>query len=155
GGASLGKNRRYLRGPGLSTNRRKSGPRKHVSPRTRRSGGSRRRRATRSAPLKYSASRTWRLTSTPPPAPGGLHHAAHPSRRHGRRRGLLLGLLGHHRLRGEEQSRHRRRVEQRRPDDLRRVDDARLQQVLVLLGGRVEAERPLAALHLVQHDRAL
>ena len=50
----------------------------------------------------------------------------------GRRR-LLLRLLGHHRLGGEQQARDRRGVLQRRAHDLGRVDDAGLQQVLVLL----------------------
>src|SRR5258705_390486 len=36
-----------------------------------------------------------------------LHHAAHASRRHGRRGRLLLRLLGHHRLGGEQEPRDR------------------------------------------------
>ena len=39
--------------------------------------------------------------------------------------------------------------------DLGRVDDAGLDQVLVLLGGGVEAERALAVLDLLDHDRAV
>src|SRR5436309_1257169 len=84
-----------------------------------------------------------------------LHHAAHAARRHGRGGRLLLRLLGHHRLGGEEKPRHRRGVEQRRAHHLGRVDDACFEQILVLLARGVEAEGALSVLHLVEHDRAL
>src|SRR3954468_23566731 len=80
-------------------------------------------------------------------------HAAVAGAGHGR--GVLLRLVGHDGLGGEEQARDGRRVLQRRPGDLRRVGDASLQHVLVLAGGRVEAEADLAVAHLLRHDAAL
>ena len=68
---------------------------------------------------------------------------------------LLLRLLGHHRLGGEQQRGDARGVLERRAHDLGRVDHAGLHQVLVLLGLGVEAEGALAVLHLVDHDRAV
>ncbi len=47
------------------------------------------------------------------------------------------------------------RVLQRGAHDLGRVDDARLDQVAVLVRRRVEAERALAVAHLLHDDRAL
>src|SRR5688500_449192 len=58
---------------------------------------------------------------------------------------LLLWDLRDERLGGQQERRDRRRVLQRAADDLRRIDDAGLHQVLVDLGGRVEA---LVLLHL-------
>src|SRR5262245_25231099 len=68
---------------------------------------------------------------------------------------LLLGLLGHHGLRREEQTRHRRGVLQRGAYDLGGIEHAGLHQVLVFLGGGVEPERALALPHLLRHDRAV
>ena len=51
----------------------------------------------------------------------------------------LFGLVGDDGLGGEEQRRDRRRVLQRRAGDLGGIDDAGLDQVLVLAGGGVEA----------------
>src|SRR3546814_7335545 len=51
----------------------------------------------------------------------------------------LFGLVGDHGLRGEEQGCDRRCVLQRRSGDLGGIDDAGLDQVLVLTGGGVEA----------------
>src|SRR5262245_7393546 len=67
---------------------------------------------------------------------------------------LLLGLVGHDRLGGEEQRRDRRRVLQRRARDLGGVDDTRLDEVLVLTGRRVEAVRTLQVLHLLDDHAA-
>ena len=77
--------------------------------------------------------------------PGGIPGAA---------AALLIRLLGHHALRREHQARDRGRVLQRGAHDLGRVDDAGLQQVLVLVGRRVEAEGALVVLDLVDDDRA-
>src|SRR5205823_11744257 len=93
-------------------------------------------------------------------APDGalLHHPAHAThaaaRHRGRAAALRLRLLGHHRFGGEHQAGDRRGIEQGRPDHLGWIDDARLQQVLVLFLERVEAEGALAVLHLVEDDRA-
>ena len=61
---------------------------------------------------------------------------------------LLLGDLGDERFGRQHQRRDRRGVLQRRPHDLRRVDDARAHEVLVLLGRRVVAVVALRVLHL-------
>src|SRR5450432_2415889 len=68
---------------------------------------------------------------------------------------LLLGTLGDERLGRQHERGDRRRVLQRRAHDLRRVDDAGLDEVLVLLGRRVEAEGALAVLDLLDDDRAV
>ena len=68
---------------------------------------------------------------------------------------LLLGLLGNEALGGEHEASHRRRVLQRRTHDLGRIDDADLDEVLVLFGGGVEAECAFAALDLLDDDRAI
>src|SRR5690606_7715552 len=52
-------------------------------------------------------------------------------------------------------ARDRRGVLRRRAHDLGRVDDAGLDQILVLLGRRVEAERALAVADTVEDDRRL
>ena len=67
---------------------------------------------------------------------------------------LVLGALGHHRLGGEHQRGHARRVLEREARHLGRVDHAGLQQVLVLARLRVEAERALTLADLVDDDRA-
>ena len=64
---------------------------------------------------------------------GGFEEAGAASRA-GRRFLLLLGNLGDERFGGEQERRDRRRVLQRRAHDLGRVDDAGLDQVLVLVG---------------------
>src|SRR5690606_40819483 len=68
---------------------------------------------------------------------------------------LLLRLLGDESLGGEEQAGHRRRVLQRGADHLGRVDDAGLEQVLVLAGRGVPAVRALRGAHLLDDDRAV
>src|SRR5271167_4329386 len=86
-----------------------------------------------------------------------LHHAARRhSARHSAAAGsaLFVGLLGHHALGGEQQARDRRRILQRAANDFGRVDDSSLHQILELLAGRVESERPLVVLDLVDHYRA-
>ena len=67
----------------------------------------------------------------------------------------LFRLVDDHRLGGQQQPGDARCVLQCRHDDLGRVDDAVLDQVAVLFGDRVEPERALAALHLVDDDRSL
>src|SRR4026209_2374902 len=79
----------------------------------------------------------------PPPAPPPPPPAAVSATAAGR---LLLRPLGDQRLGRQHQRRDRSRVLKRRAHDLGRVDDAGLDQVLVLLGRRVEAERALAVL---------
>src|SRR5690606_14498875 len=73
------------------------------------------------------------------PAGFGSVHAAHAAARHACGL-LLLRLLDHHALRGEKQARDGRGVLQRRTRDLRRVDDAGLDEVLERIGLRVVAE---------------
>src|SRR5665648_241501 len=90
--------------------------------------------------------------------PSFLHHprrhpAAHTAAAHtgaGR-----LGLVGHDALGGEDVLGDRRGVLQRRTGDHGRVDDAGLDQVLVLVGVGVEALARLERLDLVHHDRTL
>src|SRR6202044_303180 len=86
-----------------------------------------------------------------------LHHAAgRHSARHSAARtcALLVRLLGYHALSGEQQARDRRRILQRAANDFGRVDDSSLHQILELLTGRVESERPLVVLDLVDDYRA-
>src|SRR5206468_8291025 len=75
----------------------------------------------------------------------------------GRRAGalLLLRLLGDRGLGGEEQAGDAGGVLERAAHHLGGVDDARLQERLVGLGNRVEAEVVLARAHAGQHDRGL
>src|SRR5687767_7097187 len=54
---------------------------------------------------------------------------------------FLLGLVGDHRLGGEQQRRNGRGVLERGAGHLGRVDDAGLGEVFELLAARVEAER--------------
>ena len=80
----------------------------------------------------------------PPAAAGGRHRAG------------LLGLLGDHRLGGDQQAGDRGGVLQRGAHDLGRVDDAGLHQVLVLAGLRVEAPGVLVLVeHLAGDHRAV
>ncbi len=72
------------------------------------------------------------------------------------RRGLLLGLVGNHRLGGHQQARHGCGVLQREPDDLGRVDDTGLDHVDILARLGVEAEiRVLAVEQFADDDRSL
>src|SRR5436190_10037522 len=81
-------------------------------------------------------------------------HVAHTAAaRHGG--SGLLGLVGDDGLGGEEQAGDRRGVLQRGPGHLGRVDDAFLEHVDVLAGGRVEAVTDLEPAHLLDHDAAL
>src|SRR5260221_2063560 len=68
---------------------------------------------------------------------------------------LRLGALGHEGLGRQHERGHGGRVLQRRAHDLRGIDDARLDEVLVLLGRRVEAKGALAVLDLLDDDRAV
>src|SRR5687768_1148263 len=79
-------------------------------------------------------------------------HPAHAAAA-GRHRvgGLLLRYVGHDGFRGEHQAGDGGCVLDREPDDLGRVDDAGLDQVLVGLVGGVEAHSGLHLLHL-GHD---
>src|SRR5204863_7595219 len=83
-------------------------------------------------------------------------HAAHAARRLAAGRGrVLLRLVGDDRLGGQEQRRDRGRVLQRRPGDLGRVDDPRLDQVLVLTGRGVQALTRVEAADLLRHNSTL
>ncbi len=73
---------------------------------------------------------------------------------HGRHGGLLLGLLGHHALCRQHETCHGGGVLESGAGDLRRVDDAGLHEVFVLLGRRVEPEGALLLLDLLHHDGA-
>src|SRR5262245_11721841 len=78
-------------------------------------------------------------------------HVAHAAaRRHGR--SLLLRHLGHHRLGGDEETRHRRSVLQRGAHDLGRVDDALLHQIAVFAGRGVVAEGVVVLVHDLADD---
>src|SRR3954469_10931230 len=68
---------------------------------------------------------------------------------------LLLRLLGDESLGGQHEAGHGRGVLQSGPDHLGGVDDAGLDQVLVLLGGGIEPEATLRVLHLLDDDRAI
>src|SRR6185437_12864667 len=65
---------------------------------------------------------------------------------------LLLGNVAHHRFGRQHQTSDRRRVLQSRTGHLRRVDDARLNQVFVLFGGRVEAVVGVGVVTDFTHD---
>src|SRR5947209_1833180 len=86
---------------------------------------------------------------------GSEVHAAAVGHAAARRCRVLLRLVSDHSLSGEEQGRDRRRVLQRRPGDLGRVDDAGLDQVLVLAGGRVETVPSGQATNLLGHHATL
>jgi hypothetical protein len=89
--------------------------------------------------------------------PGHSTHSAHATHvRHAAAAAAALGLrlVSDHGFRGEEQSPNRRCVLQRGSNDLGRDADAGLDQVLVGLGGRVEAVGSLEALDLVDDDRS-
>src|ERR1700733_9164061 len=83
-------------------------------------------------------------------------HATHADAAlHGRRL-LLLRRLRDHGLGGYHETGDRRSVLQGDPHDLRRIDDAGVQHVDILLGLRVEAEgRRLVLKHLADDDRTL
>src|SRR5215207_526926 len=74
-----------------------------------------------------------------------------------RRRGrpLRLGRVGDGGVRGEQQAGDGRGVLQGRADDLRRVDDARLDEVLERAGRGVVADRALRLLDLADDDGAV
>src|SRR5699024_6687990 len=82
-------------------------------------------------------------------------HTAHATGRVGGRSRGLLRLVGDDGLGGQEQTRDGGRVLQGRAGDLRRVDDAVLEQVGVLTGGGVQADTGFHVLDLVDHDAAL
>src|SRR5215213_3285235 len=68
---------------------------------------------------------------------------------------LLLRLVGHHGLGGQEQAGDRGRVLQGGTDDLGRVDDPRLEHVGVLAGGRVQALARVEAADPLDHHATL
>ncbi len=70
----------------------------------------------------------------------GLVHPAHAAARRTRRRRLVFLLLHDHAFGREQQPRDGRGVLERRAGDLGRVDDARLDQILVRVGRGVVAE---------------
>src|SRR5207302_554413 len=78
--------------------------------------------------------------------------AGHPT---ARRDLLLLRLLGHDGLRGEEQRGDRRGVLQGGPRDLRGIDHPELDHVPVLAGGCVEPLALREGTHLLDDDPAL
>src|SRR5579862_1580731 len=83
-------------------------------------------------------------------------HAAGHSAAAGRSFLLLFRNLRDHGFGREQQRRDGRGVLERRADDLRRVDDTGLHQILVLVGRRVVAEvGVLVLLHLLENDGAL
>src|ERR1700754_4160180 len=82
-------------------------------------------------------------------------HAAHAAGRVAGRSSVLLRLVGDDRLGGQEQRGDRGRVLQGRAGDLGRVDDAGLEQVLVLARGRVEALARTQVADLLRDDAAL
>src|SRR5580658_10563525 len=84
---------------------------------------------------------------------GSVVHAA--ARGMGGSRILLLGELRDHALGREQQTGDRGRVLEGRARDLGRVDDARLDEVLVLVGRDVVAEVALAGEDLADDNRAL
>src|SRR5688572_2286915 len=89
------------------------------------------------------------------PATQGLVHAAHAATTRRSRSRLVFLLLDDDGFRREEQASNRRRVLQRRARHLRRVDDARGHEILVVVGQRVVAEvLVLRAAHLLDDDRA-
>src|SRR5262245_11216974 len=69
-----------------------------------------------------------------------LVHPTHATARRGRGSGFLLLLLDDEGFRREEERGDRRGVLERRAGHLRRVDDAREDEVLVRVGERVVAE---------------
>src|SRR5260221_13190408 len=66
---------------------------------------------------------------------------------------FLFRTLGHQALRGEHERRDRGRVLERATDHLDGVDDAHLEEVAVLVRGRVVAEVVFAFFDLVDDDR--
>src|ERR1043166_9501606 len=110
-------------------------------------------------------SKSWPPIPPPPPIPPLPPHTPHPTHAAhaphtaaaptASRGLLLLGLVRHSGLRGQHHPGHTRGVFERHAHDLGRVDDARLQQILVLLGGGVETERALPLPHLLDDHRAL
>src|SRR5690606_35803997 len=86
---------------------------------------------------------------------GSEVHAAHATGRVGSAGLLLLRLVGDHGLGGQEQAGDGSGVLQRRAGDLGRVDDAGLQQVLVLAGRGVQTGTGGQGLDLLRDDAAL
>src|SRR5262249_24843310 len=68
---------------------------------------------------------------------------------------FLLRLLGDERLGGEHEARDRRGVLEGGADDLARVDDAGLDEILILEARGIEAEAGVAGLDPLEDDRAL
>src|SRR6516225_11446816 len=68
---------------------------------------------------------------------------------------LVLGSLGHHHLRREQQTRHRSGVLQCKTGHLGRVENALIEHVPELARGGVPAECTLAFLDAVQDDRSV
>src|SRR5215210_1301784 len=87
--------------------------------------------------------------------PCSLHHPAHVRHSASGADRVLLRRLGDDGLGGEDVLRDRRRVLQRRARDHRRVDDARLHEVLVLARVDVQPVALGALADLIDDDRAL
>src|SRR3954447_11536485 len=84
-----------------------------------------------------------------------LHHPVHTAGHAGHAAAILLRNLGDDRLGGEDVLADGRGVLQRRARDHRRVDDAGLDQVGDLTGGRVQTLAGLGLADVVDDDRAL
>ena len=65
---------------------------------------------------------------------------------------LILRSFGNHDFGGQQQTGHRGRVLQSQTRDLGRIQNALLDQVTELTGGRVVTEGALAFFHAVQND---
>src|SRR4030095_8839899 len=68
---------------------------------------------------------------------------------------LLLRLIGDHRLGRDHQAGNRRRILQRDTDDLGGVDDSCFDEIFIVLGGSIKAERAFTVLDLVENDSAI
>src|SRR3954454_7357526 len=86
---------------------------------------------------------------------GSLHHSVHATRHARHAATILLGVLGDDRLGGQDVLADRSGVLQCRACDHRGVDDAGLDQVGDLAGGRVQALAFLRLADVVDDDRAL
>src|SRR4051794_30111210 len=84
-----------------------------------------------------------------------LHHPVHTAGHAGHAAAILLRNLGDDRLRGEDVLADGRGVLQRRARDHRRVDDAGLDEVGDLTGGRIQTLAGLRLTDVVDDDRAL
>src|SRR6516165_7531696 len=79
-------------------------------------------------------------------------HPIHSAARRHCRRSLPLWLFGDHRLGRDQEARHRGRVLQGQPYDLRRIDDASLDHVDIVAGLRVEAAVEVVSVEQLADD---